>query len=189
MKSSTGQVFNYHRPLLFGRLNSGVFPSQVYLLSVLLPFLNPESDPLGVGYNTLQSITAIGSGGIKGKGLGFGSQSQLHFLPEAHSDFIFAVFSEQVGWAGTTVLFGTILLFYFALFSIARNSRDNFGYFITIGVFWFFFIHFFVNVGMNSGIMPVVGLPLPYLSAGGTNLLVSFIMVGMVHSVSRLGKH
>ncbi len=152
----------------------------------LSTFVNPERDALGTGYNTLQAVTAIGSGGVKGKGLGFGSQSQLHFLPEAHSDFIFAVFAEETGWIGVIIFLVASLLFYFSIINIARFSKDNFGYFLVVGIFWFFLIHFFVNVGMNLGLLPIVGLPLPFISAGGTNLFVSFILVGLVQSVGRL---
>lgn len=154
----------------------------------LSTFVNPEKDALGTGYNTLQAVTAIGSGGIKGKGLGFGSQSQLHFLPEAHSDFIFAVFAEETGWIGVIIFLVASLLFYFAIINISSSSKDNFGYFLGVGTFWFFIIHFFVNVGMNLGILPIVGLPLPFLSAGGTNLFISFFLVGLIQSVGRLSQ-
>lgn len=158
-----------------------------YQKARLSTFLNPEKDRLGIGYNTLQSITAIGSGGFFGKGLGYGSQSQLHFLPEAHSDFIFAVLAEESGWLGVLIFFFISGLFYFAIISTAEKSRDNFGYFLAIGIFWFFFIHFVLNVGMNLGMLPVIGLPLPFLSAGGTNLFISFLFIGILQSVGRLG--
>jgi rod shape determining protein RodA len=158
-----------------------------YQKARLSTFLNPERDRQGIGYNTLQSITAIGSGGIFGKGLGYGSQSQLHFLPEAHSDFIFAVMSEEAGWLGVLFFLCISGLFYFAIISSAEKSRDNFGYFLSIGIFWFFLIHFILNIGMNLGMLPVIGLPLPFLSAGGTNLLISFIFIGILQSVARLG--
>jgi len=150
-------------------------------------FLNPEKDRLGVGYNTLQSITAIGSGGILGKGLGYGSQSQLHFLPEAHSDFIFAVFAEEAGWLGVIIFFIISGLFFFSIITTAEKSRDNFGYFLAIGIFWLFFVHFVLNLGMNLGVLPVIGLPLPFFSAGGTNLFISFLCIGILQSVGRLG--
>lgn len=158
-----------------------------YQKARLSTFLNPEKDRLGIGYNTLQSITAIGSGGVFGKGLGYGSQSQLHFLPEAHSDFIFAVLAEEAGWLGIVIFFFITGLFYFSIISTAEKSRDNFGYFLSIGIFWCFLIHFVLNVGMNLGMLPVIGLPLPFLSAGGTNLIISFIFVGILQSVGRLG--
>lgn len=158
-----------------------------YQKARLSTFLNPEKDRLGIGYNTLQSITAIGSGGVFGKGLGYGSQSQLHFLPEAHSDFIFAVLAEEAGWLGVLIFFSISGIFYFSIINTAEKSRDNFGYFLSIGIFWFFFIHFILNVGMNLGMLPVIGLPLPFLSAGGTNLLISFLFIGMLQSVARLG--
>lgn len=158
-----------------------------YQKARLSTFLNPSLDPQGIGYNTLQSITAIGSGGITGKGLGYGSQSQLHFLPEAHSDFIFAVFAEEAGWIGSTIFLAISGLFLFSIINTAQISRDNFGYFLAIGIFWFFLLHFLLNVGMNLGLLPVIGLPLPFLSAGGTNLFVSFIFIGILQSITRLG--
>lgn len=158
-----------------------------YQKARLSTFINPESDRLGIGYNTLQSITAIGSGGFLGKGLGYGSQSQLHFLPEAHSDFIFAVLAEEAGWVGISIFFIVSGLFYFAVVNTAEKSRDNFGYFLSIGIFWFFLVHFILNIGMNLGILPVIGLPLPFLSAGGTNLLISFLFIGILQSVGKLG--
>jgi len=177
--------------LIFGELSLVIvgwfFFLKEYQKARLLTFIHPEQDPLGVGYNTLQSVTAIGSGGISGKGLGYGSQSQLNFLPEAHSDFIFAVFAEEAGWIGVLFFFIIFFLFCVSIINITARSRDNFGYFIILGSFWFFFIHFFVNIGVNLGILPVVGLPLPFLSAGGTHLLVSFILIGFIQSVARLG--
>lgn len=158
-----------------------------YQKARLSTFIHPETDRLGIGYNTLQSITAIGSGRFFGKGLGYGSQSQLHFLPEAHSDFIFAVLAEEAGWVGLLIFFFITALFYFSIINTAEKSRDNFGYFLSIGIFWFFLIHFFLNAGMNLGILPVIGLPLPFLSAGGTNLLISFLFVGILQSIGRLG--
>jgi len=150
-------------------------------------FVNPEKDPQGIGYNTLQSITAIGSGGMLGKGLGYGSQSQLNFLPEAHNDFIFAVLAEESGWIGTIIFLSIAGLFFFSIVNTAQISRDNFGYFLSIGIFWFFLIHFTLNVGVNLGLLPVIGLPLPFVSAGGTNLFVSFLLVGMLQSIANLG--
>lgn len=158
-----------------------------YQKARLSTFINPEKDRLGVGYNTLQSITAIGSGGIFGKGLGYGSQSQLNFLPEAHSDFIFAVLAEEAGLSGIIIFFIVSGFFYFSIINAAEKSRDNFGYFLSIGIFWFFLVHFILNIGMNLGILPVIGLPLPFLSAGGTNLFISFLFIGILQSVSRLG--
>ncbi len=158
-----------------------------YQKARLSTFLHPEVDSRGIGYNTLQSITAIGSGGILGKGLGYGSQSQLNFLPEAHSDFIFAVFAEEAGWIGSIIFLFISGFFLFSVISTASISRDNFGYFLSIGIFWFFLIHFLVNMGMNLGIMPVIGLPLPFLSAGGTNLFISFTLLGILQSIAKFG--
>ena len=142
-------------------------------------FINPSRDPLDAGYNIIQSKIAIGSGRILGRGLGRGPQSQLNFLPESESDFIFASVAEQFGLLGA----GTVILMY-ALFlikvaSIAKTS-DRFGQLITIGAFGLFAYQFAVNVGMNMGIIPVTGITLPFVSYGGSSLIASLLLLGIV---------
>jgi len=148
-------------------------------------FLHPESDPRGSGYNVIQSMVAIGSGGIFGKGVGFGSQSQLNFLPERHTDFIFAVVSEELGAVGA----GAILLAYavvlFRIYRIAVSAEDNTGFLLGIGALSYFLFQILVNIGMNLGVFPVTGLPAPFLSYGGSSLLVSFFILGLLLSVFR----
>ncbi|MBD3245371.1 MAG: rod shape-determining protein RodA [Candidatus Moranbacteria bacterium] len=145
--------------------------------------LDPQRDPAGVGYHVIQSITAIGSGKFFGKGLGHGSQSQLHFLPESHTDFIFAVIGEELGFVGVLVLMAGFLFIFYELFKIALNSADNFGRYIVEGVMAVFVIQLIVNIGMNVGMFPVIGLPLPFVSYGGSALIVEFFLIGIVFSI------
>lgn len=146
-------------------------------------FIDPYSDPRGSGYNVIQSMVAVGSGGIFGKGLGHGSQSQLNFLPERHTDFIFAVIAEEMGLFGAGlvfVLFGTLI---YRMKEIARLANDNFGYLIVIGIIAMVFLQMLVNIGMNIGIAPVAGVPLPLLSYGGSSLVMTLLSIGIVQSV------
>lgn len=143
-------------------------------------FIDPLSDIRGSGYNVYQSQIAIGSGGIFGKGVGFGTQSRLEFLPEHQTDFIFAAFAEEWGFIGVFVVLGLLLLFLWRLLSIALTSATNFELFTVLGITFLFLIHIVVNVGMNLGIMPVTGIPLPFMSYGGSHLLTEWIALGVV---------
>ncbi len=150
----------------------------------IMTFLRPQDDPLGQGYNVIQSTIAVGSGGWFGKGLGHGSQSQLNFLPEQHTDFVFAVLAEELGFVGAAALLG---LFGFVLWRISRSAqlaRSNFGFFIGIGVLVMLVAQILINVGMNMGIMPVAGIPLPLVSYGGSSMIASLIALGLVESVA-----
>lgn len=149
----------------------------------IVNFLHPELDPQGTGYNVLQSIIAVGNGGMFGRGFGYGSQSQLNFLPEKHTDFIFATIAESVGLIGVSILFILFIILFTRFFFIAGQSRDAFGYFLVSGVMALFFIHFTINVGMNIGVMPVTGIPLPLISYGGSSLVSMMIACGIVMSV------
>ena len=149
----------------------------------IINLINPESDPRGSGYNVIQSVVAVGSGGVWGKGIGHGSQSQLNFLPEKHTDFIFAVVAEELGMAGA---FFVLLLFSLLLYRIkkaASAAADNFGYLLAAGIMIMFFLQVFVNVGMNIGIVPVTGIPLPFLSYGGSSLVTAFAAVGILSNI------
>ena len=150
----------------------------------ILSFLNPGDDPRGSGYHILQSRIAIGSGEIWGKGFGEGTQSQLRFLPERHSDFAVAVFGEEWGFVGCVTLVALFCLFLLSIFSTAVQARDRFGSTLAVGVFFYFFWQIFINMGMVIGIMPVVGVPLPFISYGGSATLVNFTLLGIVLSVS-----
>lgn len=148
-------------------------------------FLHPELDPKGSGYNVLQSMVAVGSGGIFGKGVGHGSQSQLSFLPEKHTDFIFAVITEELGLVGAwfvLLLYGIIL---YRIRRIADLASDNAGYLLSVGALILFMTHITINIGMNIGILPVTGLPAPLLSYGGSSLLSFFVMLGLLQSIYR----
>jgi len=155
-----------------------------YQRARLTTFMNPEADPLGAGYNILQSKIALGSGGLFGKGFGLGTQSQLQFLPERHTDFIFVVLAEEFGLIGAIGL----LLLYFMLLAyglmIAFTSRSQFGRLVAFGLTCSFFLYVFVNVAMVTGLIPVVGIPLPLVSYGGTAMLTLLIGCGVLLSVS-----
>ncbi len=149
----------------------------------VITFLHPEKDPLGAGYNILQSKIAIGSGGFAGKGLLHGSQSQLNFLPEHQTDFIFTMLAEELGFAGGSLilLLYTLIIGYGIL--IALTSRNQFGRLLAIGAITIFFVHVFVNMGMVMGMLPVVGAPLPLLSYGGTIMMTILIGFGVLINV------
>lgn len=151
----------------------------------LLVFLNPNIDPLGAGYTIIQSRIAIGSGGFFGRGWLHGSQSQLYFLPESHTDFIFATFSEQWGFLGSALL---ILMYYLIIrqgFIIAQRTGDSFGRLLAYGITLLLAFQVFINIAMNMGLAPVVGLPLPMMSYGGSSLLVTFIALGILVNIDR----
>lgn len=139
-------------------------------------FLNPEADPLGAGYNIMQSKIAIGSGGIFGKGYMEGSQGQLDFLPEKHTDFIFTMIAEEFGFVGATFTIGLFLLLIFLSLATAARSRSKFGAIIAAGIGIMLILHMAINMGMVMGLLPVVGIPLPLLSYGGT--MIFAIMAG-----------
>jgi rod shape determining protein RodA len=163
-------------PLLWTRL----LPYQKMRLIV---FLNPELDPLKFGYQLKQSMIAIGSGGVTGKGLFEGTQARLQFLPAQHTDFIFSVLGEELGFLGAAVLF---LLYFFLIYRILKIgsfSKDSFGAFICTGIAAMIIFQILVNVGMTLSIMPVTGLPLPFMSYGGNSMLVNMLSVGIVINV------
>ncbi len=150
----------------------------------ILTFLDPGSDSLGAGYHILQSQIAIGSGGFWGKGFLEGTQSQLRFLPEKHTDFAFAVFGEEWGFAGAMVLLGLFCAFLYQIFIVSQEAKDEFGSFLCAGVFFYFFWQVLINMGMVLGLMPVVGIPLPFISYGGSASVVNFCLIGLVMNVS-----
>lgn len=145
--------------------------------------LDPERDPLGVGYNLTQSIIAVGSGQFFGRGLTLGPQSRLNFLPERQNDFIFAVIAEALGFFGVILLFVLLLSLFFQMFRVARRCRDDFGMLLAGGIALSLAIQTIINISTNVGLLPVAGLPLPFVSAGGSSLIISLISVGVVASV------
>jgi rod shape determining protein RodA len=150
----------------------------------ILTFLNPERDPLGSGYHIIQSQIAIGSGRFWGKGFLEGTQSQLRFLPEKHTDFAFAVFGEEWGFVGSVILLILFCFFLYQVFLVSQEAKDKFGTYLAIGVFFYFFWQILINMGMVLGLMPVVGIPLPFISYGGSASLVNFCLIGLVMNVS-----
>ncbi|MCF0215691.1 MAG: rod shape-determining protein RodA [Fibrobacteraceae bacterium] len=151
-------------------------------------FLDPMSDPLGDGYQVLQSLTAIGSGGLAGKGLGNGSQTNLSFLPEEHTDFIFSVLGEQFGFLGCSFVLGLFILFLWRASSTCKLYSDPFITLLTMGACTIFLFHIVVNVAMTVGLMPVTGLPLPFLSYGGSFALTCMVLVGLLLNMRYQGR-
>ncbi|MBI2439572.1 MAG: rod shape-determining protein RodA [Candidatus Moranbacteria bacterium] len=146
-------------------------------------FIHPELDPQGSGYNVLQAIVAVGSGGLTGKGIGHGSQSQLNFLPEKHTDFIFAVIAEELGFVGSAFVLCVYAVLLYRIRSIGLMASDNFGYLFAVGVLVMFLTQIIINIGMNIGVLPVTGLPAPLLSYGGSSLLSVLFSLGLLLSV------
>jgi rod shape determining protein RodA len=163
-------------PLAWGHLRE-------YQKNRIYTFLNPENDPLGTGYHILQSKIALGSGGVFGKGYLDGTQSHLSFLPEKHTDFIFTMFAEEWGLVGGLVLLGLYTLVFAYGYAIALRSRNHFGRLLAFGVTINFFLYVFVNTGMVMGLLPVVGVPLPLISYGGTSMLSVMFAFGLMMSV------
>lgn len=161
----------------------GWFQMAPYQKDRIISFLDPAGDPMGSGYNVRQSMVAIGSGGIIGKGIGHGSQSQLNFLPEKHTDFIFASIGEELGFFGTFFVIGLFGVILYRIRRIAIMSSDNFGYLLAVGFLTMFFVQAFINMGMNMGIVPVTGIPLPFLSYGGSSLISVFVAIGILMNI------
>lgn len=155
-----------------------------YQKNRVITFISPDLDPQGKGYNSIQSKIAVGSGKFLGKGFRMGTQSQLEFLPERHTDFIFAVLSEEWGFIGSFLVLITFAFLFKICFEIAHQARDKFGALITVGVTAYIFWHMFVNIGMVIGLLPIVGVPLPLLSYGGSGMLTTMTGLGLVSSVA-----
>ncbi len=158
---------------------------KTYQKKRLMVFINPNIDPMGSGYTIIQSKIAIGSGKAFGKGFLAGTQNQFNFLPERHTDFIFTVISEEWGFIGSIFL---LLIYWFILKKILQKQKDlidPFAYFLCAGISVLIFLHVFINIGMTLGILPVVGLPLTFLSYGGTNMVISFTLIGIFFNICR----
>lgn len=155
-----------------------------YQRARVVSFLNPEADPTGTGYHSIQSRIAVGSGGLLGKGYGQGTQTHLQFLPERHTDFIFSVLGEEHGFVGTVSVLGLFALLLTFLLRVGKNAPDKFGALLAVGITASFFFHIFVNVGVVVGLLPVKGSPLPLFSYGGSNVLATMVALGLVSSVS-----
>jgi rod shape determining protein RodA len=150
----------------------------------ILTFLNPEAYAKGAGYHSIQSVIAVGSGQWSGKGWGEGTQNQLAFLPEQHTDFIFSVWAEEHGFMGGLLLIALYVFLVLAALDVAANARDKFGSFLALGIAALFFWHAFINMGMVTGVMPVVGVPLPLFSYGGSSVVADMLGIGILLNVS-----
>jgi rod shape determining protein RodA len=150
----------------------------------VLTFLNPEAYAKGAGYHSIQSTIAVGSGQWSGKGWGEGTQNQLAFLPEQHTDFIFSVWAEEHGFMGGVVLIALYAFLVLAALDVAANARDKFGSFLALGIAALFFWHAFINMGMVTGVLPVVGVPLPLFSYGGSSVVADMLGIGILLNVS-----
>lgn len=155
-----------------------------YQKARLQVFLDPSLDPRGAGWNVIQSRVAIGSGGLFGKGFTEGTQKRLAFLPEQHTDFIFSVIGEETGFVGTTLVLLAFGLILWRLVKIAERVADPFAGMVVFGIFGAWFTHIIVNVGMTVGVMPITGIPLPFLSYGGSFLLASFVALGIAQRIA-----
>ncbi|MBU4125487.1 rod shape-determining protein RodA [Patescibacteria group bacterium] len=149
----------------------------------IVTFINPSQSPLKQGYNVAQAIIAVGSGGLAGRGLGFGSQSQLKFLPEAQTDFIFAVVAEELGFLGAFLVLMFFAVFFYRCLTALKNVNNDFGVFFILGSMSLIFIEMFINIGMNIGLLPIIGISLPFLSYGGSAMLSKLMIVGVVESI------
>lgn len=164
-----------------------------YLYHILQPhqqkrietFLDPNADPLGAGYNALQAKVAIGSGGLIGKGFMEGNQTQLRFIPEQWTDFIYCVIGEEFGFIGSVIVIVLFLIIFTRLLKLASVARDHFSSLVVMGVLVLLFIHFAINIGMNVGVTPVIGLPLPFLSYGGSSLIVNMTLIGIALNIHK----
>ncbi|MHC6201574.1 rod shape-determining protein RodA [Breznakiellaceae bacterium SP9] len=154
-----------------------------YQIMRLIVFLDPEVDPRGAGWHIIQSITAIGSGGLNGKGYLQGTQSHYRFLPEQSTDFIFSIFSEEWGFVGGVAVFALFLFICLRLIRIMKLSSDGFGIYISAGLAAMYIFHFLVNVGMTMGIMPITGIPLFFMSYGGSSLIAAMVGIGLALSI------
>lgn len=160
------------------------FLLQEYQKDRIAVFLNPELDPLGAGYNVTQAKIAIGSGGLLGRGLGFGSQSQLKFLPEAQTDFIFSVISEELGFFGAALIIVAFGIILWRTLVIVKRSRDKFASFLALSLTSVLLVQMIINIGVNLTLLPTTGVALPFVSYGGSSLLISLIIITLLESIA-----
>lgn len=168
-----------------------------YLYNALSPhqqkriqsFIDPNTDPLGAGYNTIQAKVAIGSGGLFGKGYLQGNQTQLQYIPEQWTDFIYCVIGEEFGFIGSMIVLVLFLYLFLRILKIASTTKDEFLSLTIVGILSVYIIHYLINIGMVVGILPVIGIPLPFVSYGGSSLLVNMFMLGIIANVYRNRKN
>jgi rod shape determining protein RodA len=161
------------------------FGFKEYQKARVMTFIHPLADIRGAGYNAYQSMIAVGSGEIVGKGIGYGTQSKLKFLPEYQTDFIFAAFAEEWGFVGVILFFGAFGTLIWRIIAISRRGATNFEILFGLGISILFVSHLFINVGMNMGLLPVTGITLPFVSYGGSHLVTSFFALGILQSFRR----
>lgn len=162
---------------------SWLFLFHDYQKQRILTFFQPSYNPLDQGYNVAQAIIAVGAGGLTGRGIGYGSQSQLKFLPESQNDFIFAVIAEELGFLGIFLVIVFFGLFFWRSIIAVKKTNNDFGIFVILGISGLIFVEMFINIGMNIGILPVVGLSLPFVSYGGSGLIINLMMIGVLESI------
>jgi len=167
-----------------GAVFSWFFVFKDYQRDRIITFIDPERDKLNAGYNVLQSTIAVGSGKIFGRGLGYGSQSQLRFLPETQTDFIFSVIGEELGLVGVVVLLVLFAVIFWRVLLIVINGSDDFSSMTAGGLFLLFFSQFVINIGANIGLLPVTGVTLPFVSYGGSSLMINLLLVGILESMA-----
>lgn len=151
-------------------------------------FLNPQIDPLGSGYQRIQAMVTVGAGQIFGQGLGRGTQSHLRFLPEQHTDFIFASLSEELGFLGAALLVIIYLVLLWRILTLAKKSKDSLGVLILTGIFAMFLAQVSINIGMNIGLLPITGITLPLASYGGSSIISTLVSLGIVESIAKVKK-
>ncbi|MFA8343133.1 MAG: rod shape-determining protein RodA, partial [Rhodothermaceae bacterium] len=151
----------------------------------ILTFLDPNADPMGSGYNIIQAKVAIGSGGFLGKGFMEGPQTQNKFIPEQWTDFIYCVIGEEFGFVGSVLVVVLFMILFFRILDITSLAKDNYSSLILIGILTLLFTHFAINVGMNVGVAPVIGIPLPFFSYGGSSLVINMVLIGIVLNIYR----
>lgn len=159
-----------------------------YQRTRIVSFINPASDIRGSGYNAYQAKIAVGSGELFGKGIGYGTQSKLRFLPQYQTDFIFAAFAEEWGFVGVVLLLSLYALLFVRLAQIARASATNFDAFFTLGVLILFAAHVAIHIGISLGLLPVTGTTIPFMSSGGSHLVLEFVALGIITSLARHGR-
>ncbi len=178
--------------LLFLHFQFGMWlPLEDYQIKRLTVFINPYGDGQGgrgLGWNTIQSLVAIGSGGLSGKGLFAGTQVQLNFLPEHHTDFIYAVIGEELGFIGAALLIMCYGILLVRAVHISFHARDLYGALVIMGILAMWLFHIFENIGMSIGLMPITGIPLPFVSYGGSSMMANLIAAGLILSINIRGK-
>lgn len=172
--------------LILGAILGGLswnFALKPYQKDRITAFLNPYEDPRGAGYQMIQSMIAVGSGRVFGKGLGYGSQSHLNFLPESETDFIFAAFAEEWGFVGVGALLSLFFVVLWRIIRIGQNAADNFSRLYSLGFAAYIFVQGFIHIGMNMGVAPITGITLPFVSYGGSSLVVLLVGVGILQNI------